>query len=70
MCSALWNTLGHAMDMVRDEQSGEVTSPAPTTYDSSRAEREGGNVVDTAHGAGRGSSEGALLTGNGGSQPR
>jgi hypothetical protein len=29
--SALWNTLGQAIEIVRDEQSGEVTSPAPTT---------------------------------------
>jgi hypothetical protein len=29
--SAFWNTLGHAMERVRDEQSGEVTSPAPIT---------------------------------------
>ena len=29
--SALWNTLGQAMERVRDEQIGEVTSPAPTT---------------------------------------
>jgi hypothetical protein len=29
--SAMWNTLGHARDNVRDEQSGEVTSPTLTT---------------------------------------
>ena len=29
--SALWNTLGHAMDRGRDEESGEVTSLDPTT---------------------------------------
>ena len=27
---ALWNTLGLAMEKVRDVQSNEVTSPAPT----------------------------------------
>ena len=31
MCSALWNTLGHAMERPRYVQSGEVTSLAPTT---------------------------------------
>ncbi len=29
--SALWNTLGQVVDRARDEQSGEVTSPAPIT---------------------------------------
>ena len=29
--SALWNTLGHVINNVSDEQSGEVTSPALTT---------------------------------------
>jgi hypothetical protein len=27
---ALWNTLGQAIEIVKDEQSGEVTSPAST----------------------------------------
>jgi hypothetical protein len=29
--NALWNPPGHAIEILRDEQSGEVTSPAPTT---------------------------------------
>ena len=29
--SALWNIMGHAIDSVIEEQSGEVTSPAATT---------------------------------------